>query len=235
MNKIIYKLFFAVFLLLISCDDGDLHPEGTGEAEGLKATMEVSFSGLKAWPSAYQMVLAAYGNDTENPLMSKQISVPKSENDIVVLDLNGLPEEARTIGISILTKGRKLVYNYYTYDIGNATEDVVLPISQINVASFDRIQHQVFDNYCAPCHDAGDKAAAGLSLTDGKSYMSLVKVKANLSATNKNRIEPGMPSQSFLVDILTEDIVNYNHTDVLPQEELVTLIKEWITQGAKDN
>lgn len=43
-----------------------------------------------------------------------------------------------------------------------------------------------------------------------------------------------MPSYSFLIDILTGDIVNYNHTDVLPQDELVTLIKTWIRDGAKE-
>ncbi|WP_300762227.1 hypothetical protein [uncultured Parabacteroides sp.] len=232
MNKIIYT-FFAVCLLSTSCDDGDLHPEETGGTEGLKVSMEVSFSGLDAWPSAYQIVLAAYGNDSGNPLMSKQIPAPKSEDETVSLDLNGLHEDAKTIGISILTKGRKLIYNFYTYDISNGTDDVTLPVSKIDIASYDRIQHQVFDNYCAACHGAGDKAAAGLYLTEGKSFTNLVNAKSTLS-TSKKRVEPGMPSYSFLIDILTGDIVNYNHTDVLPQDELVTLIKTWIKDGAKE-
>ncbi len=165
--------------------------------------------------------------------MSKQIPAPKSEDETVSLDLNGLHEDAKTIGISILTKGRKLIYNFYTYDISNGTDDVTLPVSKIDIASYDRIQHQVFDNYCAACHGAGDKAAAGLYLTEGKSFTNLVNEKSTLS-TSKKRVEPGMPSYSFLIDILTGDIVNYNHTDVLPQDELVTLIKTWIRDGAKE-
>ena len=37
-----------------------------------------------------------------------------------------------------------------------------------------------------------------------------------------------------LYSILTEDIVRYNHTDVLPEAELVALIKTWINQGANN-
>lgn len=233
MRKVLY-IFFAVFLLFSSCDDGDLQPEVSGGTEGLKATMQVTFSELKAWPSAYNLVLAAYGTDTENPLMSKQIPQPKSEDEIVDITLNGLSENTQIIGISILTKGRKLIYNYYTYNISNSEEDVILPVKTINIASFDRIQHQVFDNYCTACHGAGDRAAAGLYLTNGKSHSALVNVQASLSPTGKMLVKPGMPSQSFLIDILTEDIVNYNHADVLPQDELLTLIKTWITNGAKE-
>lgn len=235
MKRSIYT-FFAVFLMLTSCDDGDLHPTEAGGADGQQVTLEAAFSGLKAWPAAYQLTLAAYGEDTENPLMSIQIPEPKTESGTVSLSLNGIPDATKTIGISILTKGRKLIYNYYTYDISNATEtgNITLPVKEINVASFDRIQHQVFNNYCAACHGAGDRAAAGLYLTEGKSHAALVNIIADLSAANKKLVEPGMPSQSFIIDILTQDIVNYNHTDVLPEEELVTLIKTWITNGAKE-
>ena len=225
---------FTALLLLIACDDGDLHPREAVDTDGRKVSMQVNFTGLNAWPSAYQLVLAAFGTDTENPLMSKQIAVPKSENETVTLDLNGIPEETRTIGISILTAGRKLIYNYYTYAVDDTRNDIQLPVRQIYVASFDRIQHQVFDNYCAACHGMGDRAAAGLYLTEGKSHAALVDAESTLSETGKKRVEAGMPSQSYLLDILTRDIVNYNHTDVLPQEELVTLIKTWISDGAKE-
>lgn len=233
MNKIIH-LIFAVFLLLTSCDDGDLVTQEAGEAEGLKATMQVSFSGTKAWPSAYLMVLAAYGDDKEIPLMSKQISAPKSESEQVSLTLNGLPDNTKTIGISILTKGRKLIYNYYTYDISQATGDVTLPVETIDIASYDRIQHQMFDRYCVACHDATGHASAGLHLADGISYKALVSQPAQLSDKGWMLVKPGDAGNSFLSHILTEDIVKYNHTDVLPESELVTLIKTWIANGAKE-
>lgn len=235
MKRIIYT-FFAVFLMLTSCDDGDLHPTEAGGADGLQVSLQATFSGLKAWPAAYQLTLAAYGTDTENPLMSIQVPEPKSESETVSISLNGIPDETKTISISMLTKGRKLIYNYYTYSMSDATGtgNITLPVKEIDVASFDRIQHQVFNNYCAACHGAGDRAAAGLYLTEGKSHAALVNTIAFLSATNKKLVDPGMPSQSFLTDILTQDIVNYNHIDVLPEAELVTLIKTWITNGAKE-
>lgn len=233
MKEIIYT-FFAVILMLTSCDDGDLHPIEAGRADGRRIILQTTYSGLNAWPSAYQLTLAAYGTDTENPLMSVQIPKPKSENEEVSINLNGIPDETKTIGISILTKGRKLIYNFYTYTIRDDSDmnEITLPVREIDVASFDRIQHQVFNNYCAACHGAGDRAAAGLYLTEGKSHAELVNAKSTL--TDKMRVDPGMPSQSFLINILTQDIVNYNHTDVLPEEELATLIKTWITNGAKE-
>lgn len=233
MKEIIYT-FFAVILLLSSCDDGDLHPIEAGGADGRKVSLQATCGSIQAWPSAYQLTLAAYGTDTENPLMSVQIPKPKSENEEISISLNGIPDETKTIGISILTKGRKRIYNYYTYAVQDAPEadQITLPVREIDIACFDRIQQQVFNNYCAACHGAGDRAAAGLYLTEGKSHAALVGTKATL--TGKMRVDPGMPSQSFLIDILTRDIVNYNHTDVLPEEELITLVRTWITNGAKE-
>lgn len=232
-NKIIYVYLTALFICS-ACDDGDIIPKKTGDDTGTKATMEVTFSGLGAWPSAYPIVLAAYGDDTETPLMSKQIAAPKSESETVSLTLNGLPEQTKTIGISILTKGRKLIYNYYTYAIDPSVEEVTLPVKAIDIASYDRIQQQVFDRYCVACHNATEQASAGLHLSNGISYKALVNQPATLSEKGWMLVQPGNAANSFLPHILTEDVVKYNHTDVLPEDELVTLIKTWIANGAKD-
>lgn len=232
------RQFYTFYLLAVwsvlfsSCDDGDLPVATPEEADGFKATMQVSFRGLEAWPSAYDLVFAAYGTDAETPLLSKQIAAPKSESDVVTLSLNGLPDETQALGISLLTKGRKLIYSYYLCPSDG--KDIVLPVDQIDVACFDRIQTQVLDRYCVACHGDSDHAAAGLHLSTGKSYSSLVNQVADLSPEGRYYVLPGSAKKSFLPQILSEDIVRYNHTDVLPEAELLTLINTWIDNGAKE-
>jgi len=227
-------IFYLILLLIVgACDDGKIYPSIPDESNGVKATLHARFVGLEAWPDSYQLVLASYGEDTEIPLMSKQISLPSSESEEVSLTLNGLSENTKTIAISILTKGRKLIYNIYTYDIGDTTDDILLPISLIDVASYERIQSQVFNNYCTACHGATEHAAANLYLTAGKSHSSLVNIKSSLSLTGEMLVDPEEANKSFLVKILEEDIINYNHTDVLPEAELIQLIETWINNGAK--
>ncbi len=233
-NQTILSLFFTVCLLLTSCDDGDIHLRNAGGAKGGTVIMRVSFSDLQAWPSAYQIVLAAYGKDMENPLMSKQIPEPKSEEQMVELDLNGLPEETEMVAVSLLTKGRKRICNFYAYQLDRVDTDIVLPVERISLAAFSRIQQQIFNSYCTACHGVGERAAAGLFLTEGKSHAALVDIPANLSGTGKMRVKPEEWRQSFLIEVLTEDILKYNHTDVLPQDELLTVLKTWISNGADD-
>lgn len=223
----------AVFSILFSsCDDGDLPIATSEETGGFKASIQLTFQGIEAWPSAYQLVFAAYGEDKETPILSKQIAAPKSETEEVSLTLNGLPEETRSVGISLLTKGRKLIYSYYSTTTDG--KDFLLPVKQIDIACFDRIQEQIFDRYCVACHGDTDHAAAGLHLSKGKSYPALVNQIADLSPEDACYVQPGSAKKSFLYSILTEDIVRYNHTDVLPEAELVALIKIWINQGANN-
>lgn len=233
MNRIIVPLLFCIFLFA-ACDDGKIYPPEPEEVTGLKATLTVRFSNLPAWPDAYQMVFAAYGENKEIPQMSKMISLPASESEEVSLTLNGLAEDVQTVAVSILTKGRKRIYNLYTYDMSQATTDVILPVSRIDVASLERIQSQVFNNHCAACHGATGTAAAGLFLTSGTSHKALVDVNSTLSETGMYLVKPEDPAESFLIKVLKEDIVKYNHTDVLPESELITLMETWIKDGARE-
>ena len=179
------------------------------------------------------LLFAAFGDDEEMPVVSKIISRPSSEDEEVSVTLNGLDERTKRITVTVANKGRQPLYHFYSYPLKNTTEETILPVETINLATYDRIQHQVYNNYCIACHGAGDYAAANLYLTENKSYEATVNVPAPLSSTGKMLVKPGLSSQSFLVDILTNDIVNYNHTDVLPEDELITLIKTWINDGAQ--
>ncbi len=230
MKNLLGLLF--VLLLLGSCDDGKIYPQEAEEEAGQKVTLTACFKGIEAWPEAYQLVLAGFDDENSIPLISKVISKPASETEQVSVTINGLPEEVKVVSVSIVTRGRSLIYPLYRMEMSGHTEDeITLPVSEIQVASYDRIQKQVFNLYCANCHGGREQAAAGLYLTEGKSYEALVGKHSTTSPTSI-LVKPEDASNSYLHHILTEDIVHYNHTDVLPEAELVTLIDTWIGEGA---
>lgn len=233
MIKQITILIF-IFLLFTRCDEGKIYPKETENVTGGKVTLNASFKDTEAWPQEYMLVLAACEEDEDLPIVSKIIPEPKNQGEKVSVTLNGIDERSKKIVVAIVNKGRQILYNYYTYPISDVNAEITLPIEEINLACYDRIQQQVFNAYCTRCHGAGDHAAANLYLTEGKSHKALVNVKAPLSETGKMLVKPNKAEESFLIDILNQDIIQYNHTDVLPENELVTLIKTWINKGAEE-
>ncbi|MDL2265448.1 cytochrome c [Parabacteroides sp. OttesenSCG-928-G07] len=235
-NVIYSTICLALMSLLFftGCDDGRIYPDELGEAEGGKATMRVVFKGQEAWPSAYMLVFAAFGEDEGMPVVSKIISQPSKENAEVAVTLNGLSEGIKKVSIAVTNKGRELVYAYYTFPIDDPSQEVTLPISEINLASYDRIQNQVFDSYCIRCHGAGNQAAANLNLTKDYSPESLINVPSALSGKGELLVTPQQADESFLVKVLKEDVIQYNHMDVLPEAELVTLIETWVNKSIED-
>lgn len=221
-------------LLLSACDQGRIYPEEIQGATGRKATINIAVKGMDAWPENYMLLFAAFGDNKEMPSVSKNIPKPSSENETVSVTLNGLDNKEKTLSVIVANQSRMAIYNVYTYTISENDPEITLPVDTINLAAFNRIQTQVFDAYCTACHGDGNHAAAGLYLNKKNSHRALVNVNADLSAEQKMLVKPGKPNNSFLLDILESDIVKYNHTDVLPEKELIQLIKTWINEGAPE-
>jgi len=223
-----------LLLLVISCDDGRIYPEEVEDVTGGKGTMQVSFKGEEAWPQEYMLLFAALGEDSRMPVVSKIISQPSSSGEAVTVTLSGLDEKTKRLDIAVANKGRELLYSLYSYEVKDHSAEMTLPVSEIDLASYDRIQKQVFDAYCIRCHGAGEHAAANLNLTNSLSYKALVNQPSLLSGTEELLVEPNHATRSFLVEILEDDIIQYNHTDVLPEAELIDLIETWIKNGCKE-
>ena len=102
------------------------------------------------------------------------------------------------------------------------------------MASFSRIQTQVFNAKCVMCHGGSTTTAGDLDLTADKAYQSLINVKAPHSAEGKNYVTPGDLNNSYLLDVLEHD----NHIDIFngaEQREVRALIRTWIKAGAENN
>jgi len=226
-------VFILLALLVWGCDEGKIYPDETEDVTGGKGTMQISFKSLVAWPQEYMLIFAAFGEDEDMPVVSKIISRPDTESQEVTVTLNGLDERTKSLSVTVANKGRQSLYILYSYPVEDPTIEMTLPVKELDLAVYDRIQKQVFDSYCIRCHGAGTTAAAGLDLTSQYSHAALVNVQAKLSEKDLMLVEPDNSEKSFLREILEEDIINYNHTDVLPEAELIQLIETWINNGAK--
>lgn len=99
------------------------------------------------------------------------------------------------------------------------------------------LQQEVFTPSCAQasCH-SGAAPQAGLDLTDGNSYFSLVDVDSTIWLGHK-RVVPGDPAGSALFQSVqgTGPIAQMPYLKPrLPQGD-IEAIAAWIVDGAKDN
>lgn len=90
------------------------------------------------------------------------------------------------------------------------------------------------------CH-AGTSPAQGMNLADGQTHANTVNVRAN-EAAGLDRIEPGVPDQSYLVHKIqgTQTSVGGSGSRMplggapLTQEQ-IDVIRAWVEDGAKNN
>lgn len=218
-------------IVLSACDSGDIVEKQEIEVGGLTCTLTADFLNTATWPVDYPIVIAAF-DEGEYPLISKGISKP-ALGDSITLTMAGIPEKAKEVSIALLNKSRKRITAFHTIKIdedqrrnnfisgGHVTVDLL---------SYNRIQNQFFSN-CTNCHGASERAAAGLFLTEGKSYNALVGV-TSAKDDDYLLVNPGMAEQSYIVHVLEgkTDKVHYDHTNVSfnSESEDIALLKSWI-------
>ena len=103
-----------------------------------------------------------------------------------------------------------------------------------------QIQQQIFNPACTACHtDEGRTPSSNLNLKSGVSISNLVNV-ASVGKAGAVRVIPGNPTGSYLIQKLegASDIVGLrmprNGPPFLTTEQ-VTLIRQWIQNGAPNN
>ena len=181
-----------------------------------------------------QYVINLLGEDGVTPILVKRILEPSSEAEAVTVTLNNLNGNTRSIAVAVITSGMSLVHAYQSFPVNASDESLTLPETTIEVASFSRIQTQVFNAKCVMCHGGSTTTAGDLDLTAAKAYQSLINVKAPHSAKGKNYVTPGDLNNSYLLDVLEHD----NHIDIFngaEQREVRALIRTWIKAGAENN
>ncbi|MDD2952991.1 MAG: hypothetical protein PHC95_07485 [Parabacteroides sp.] len=225
------------FLLagLGACDEGKVYPEEISTYQSY-ANLSLEIKGEKAFPKKELLVLASFGEDPSTPITTAVIPEPSSANKHISARL-GLTGNEKYLSVAIVTMGatRELVYSFYSYPLSSVpTEDFTVPVTELDLSPFARVQQQVFNANCIACHGGSTSAAAGLYLTEGRSYQALVNVAADLSTAGKVFVKPGEPTASFLLEVLSSDKLRYNHSDIFASmPEYISLLESWIEEGAK--
>ena len=231
------KIFFAALAVALSagCDDGKIYPQEE-TATGRQVSGTFRLTSLDAFPTGdhYQLVFAAFGESGDYPASYRLLAKPASESAATEVTLGNVGDNISYVALSVIDKSKKLVHHFMTFDLaGDSDDSVVLPEKTVDLASYDRMQDQLFTSQCIACHGGSNMTAAGLSLTASESYGMLVGTASTVDPSSK-RATPGSPSQSFLYRILTvRELLGTDHTEMVENED-IALIKCWIENGCPE-
>ena len=237
MKKILYII--SLFLLA-ACDDGDIVEKYTFQQEGIKVSVDATISGLDSWPDGYSVTLSGFSlakNEKTEPAEYSEISKQIINNGSTHITLGGIPQSVNYLEITVLNRIRQRVATLWQKELTNddksSRDTLKIDAGTINAGMFNYIQNEYFTLRCADCHGLREHAAAGLFLTEGKSYAALVNVKSS-KRSDINLVTPGDTAKSVLHKILKGEFpeVTTNHFDKLDLEQDRIVIDNWILSGA---
>ena len=242
MRNYFFITLLGVFVLgLTACDDGRIYPDSATSTEGKTVVLEGTLEGLENWAGNYRVSLAGFEEaDDEYAQVSKVITASDVKDGKVSVELSGIKSEVKLVRLCVLDRLRRHIVTFKETDISDASETVKMEVGTVNISMFNAIQQNFFNTTCANCHGASNRAAAGLYLTDGKSYDALVDVDSR-KLEDKKLVETNNASNSVLHMVLHELTVpgiSMAHHDLVSEkneETILPLIDSWINNGAKEN
>lgn len=139
---------------------------------------------------------------------------------------------------SLLRLGLTLAVTTFFAACGDDTPTT--PTPQPTAASLSSIQTSILTPQCEPCHtDVNRSPAGGLTLKSGATWPNLVNAASSAKA-GATRVIPNNASGSYLVQKLegAADIVGRRMPPTGPPfltDAQVALIRQWISEGARNN
>ena len=149
--------------------------------------------------------------------------------------MSGIGSEVTSVELCVVNRLRERVVSFVSRDCAAGVGDTIMvDAGEVNVGMFNAIQRQVFDQSCTACHGLATSDAAGLNLLEGKSYDALLNIPSTVS-DGKMRVEAGNAQGSTLYLILGTSLSagwGVDHSQMLTSAELVSLVEDWIDNGA---
>lgn len=234
---LIWASLFSV--LLSSCDEGRIPEKDiVSTEEGRVAKLSCNITGLSAWPSGYNVVVAGFNESSPYAITAMNISsVSVKEGEDVDLVLSGISDEVTTIELCVINRLRKRIVSFSSTEALDTSDTIRIDVGALDVSMYNAIQQSVFTPSCAACHGSAAGTPSGnLYLTEGNSYASLYDVNST-KVDNLKRVSPGSAGESVLYQVLTTNLSadwHYDHSLLLDDsDDLVTLIEDWIDSGAR--
>jgi len=238
MKKYIFATLLGLTALIVtSCDDGRIEENTITFKEGRVVKMTGTLSGLENWPDDYSVAVAGFDGTDEYAVISKAIA--KNADGAIELVLSGISDEVTTVQLCVLDRLRRQVMSFREIELEQTRDTMYMNVGTVNVSMLNAIQLSYFNTTCANCHGASNRAAAGLYLTEGKSYEAMVGV-ASKRVEGINLVEPGDALNSLLHRVLHEEVVDgigMTHRDLVSEkndQSILPLIDSWINNGAKE-
>ena len=223
------KILIISLLALCACDDGDVMENIKAESSGRTVKIAATVSGIENWPSGYNVVVAGFG-DSKYADISKNIFSTTADT----LVLNGIGSNVKTVEICAINRLRERIATFYESDISNNTDtEIFLDAGAVQADMFTAVQKTVFNPTCAQCHGGGTSAAAGMYLTEGKSFESLVNVASSKATDGSVRVVPHDAANSFLFKVVsgTDGTLSFDHSNMILDYKNLQLIEDWINKG----
>ena len=229
MKRYIYTALLGLATIgLIACDDGKIYPETVTLSEGKTVQLEGVLNGLENWPGAYRVSIAGFEHaDDEYAGVSKVITSSDVVDGKVSIVLSGIKDNITLVRLCVLDRLRKHIVTFDEVDISKATENVKMDVGTVDISMLNA------------SHGASNRVAAGLYLTEGRSYGALVGVDSK-KVEGKKLVEPNNAAGSVLHMVLNQQSVEgiaMAHRDLVSEKNEMTilpLIDSWINNGAKE-
>ena len=229
----------ALLLLVAACDDGRIYESTAAGREGVVVKLTGVLSGTQNWPSKYHLSLAGFDDESAYAVIAKELPEPADDGTVTMV-LSGVTDDVTSIRLCALDQLRRLAVTFSEHVVTESTADTIyMNVGALDVSMFGAIQQSVFNTTCVTCHQSlgSGQAAAGLYLSEGKSYAALVD-QPSTKVEGKSLVEPGNAAESVLHMALATDTTStwrYNHSSLVVSEQLLALIDNWISNGALEN
>jgi hypothetical protein len=116
--------------------------------------------------------------------------------------------------------------------IADSLEIYILVLGTIHTISFSSQIQPIFNSQCTSCHGS----SGGLTITAGVSYNNLVNIDAQSSCTSLKRVLPNNANNSVLYRKVSGTTCGNRMPGGVPLNAGdITLIQDWINQGANNN
>jgi hypothetical protein len=236
MNKLTYLYLAIASLLLINCDDGDIQDKIYTAETGLYAEINGNITGLKNWNEDFSVAIAGFDDESNYAIISKVVSGEYSQDGAQVISLSNIPLNVKTIELCVINRLRQKVFSFHSTDVEGIRDTVRIDIDSMNVSMHSSIQKSLFNTTCIQCHGGSTFAAAGLYLTEGKSYEAMVGQPSKKIA-GCNIVQPMSADSSVLHMVLGTDSTaswRMSHVAMVSDNKLLNLVDNWINSGAPE-
>ena len=237
------KYIFAALVMLaahtlVACDDGRIEEKTIAYKEGRVVKMTGTLSGLDHWADGFNVSVAGFDGTDEYAVISRQFQAENEQGQVAVV-LAGIPDQVTSVQLCVLDRLRRHVMTFSEIALEQTRDTVYMDVGEVDVSMLNAIQQGYLNTTCTNCHGASNRAAAGLYLTEGRTYGALVGVPST-KVEGMTLVEPGNAEQSLLHIILNQDKVegiSMSHHDLVSEkneQSILPLIDSWIDSGAKE-